>query len=74
MLRRARMLVLPQSTSPKVFLRAKRHFGKGRLALLPVAPMAVIAMEQQPQQTSELYKKLAQSFVYEKLKIKFDLK
>lgn len=60
----------PQWSSP----RANRHFGKGRLALLPVAPMEVTAMEQQPQQTSELYKKLAQRFVYAKLKIKFDLK
>lgn len=45
------------------------------MALLPVAPMEDTAAEQQPQQlTSELYKKLAQRFVYEELKIKFDIK
>lgn len=75
MFRRAGRFVPLQSTSPKVLPSAERHFGKERSALLPVAPMEDIAAEQQPQQqTSELYKKLAQRFVYEELKIKFDFK
>lgn len=75
MFRRAGGFVPLQSTSPKVLTSPERHFGKERWALLPVAPMEDTAAEQQPQQlTSELYKKLAQRFVYEKLKIKFDFK
>lgn len=75
MFRRAGRFVPVQSTSEKVFPSSERHFRKQRLALLPVAPTEAIAMEQQPQQpASELYKKLAQGFVYEELKIKFDFK
>lgn len=75
MFRRAGRFVPLQSTSPKVLPSAQKHFGRERVVLLPVASMKYIAAEQQPQQlTSELHKKLAQRFVYEELKIKFDFK
>lgn len=75
MFRRAGRFFPLQSTSPKVLPSAQKHFGRERVVLLPVASMKYIAAEQQPQQlTSELYKKLAQRFVYEELKIKFDFK
>lgn len=64
---------------------AKRHLGKERSALLPVAPAEDTAIEQQwfqrhtsdfraTQIISELHKSLAQRFVYGQLENKFDFK